>query len=289
MKKLLIIIFWLAAAMLLASCSPAAEDEVPTDELIATQVSIILTETAIHAEPQLDPTGTATVAPPTIEPEPEEPTPTLTATPTETPTETPTSTPDQQDPAGRLGAPAWIYEFSGDSSPWDYVDTAQATFKTANGYLNLTAKANPNWHSWYVSMPTLRNAYVEATLQMTACSGLDRVGLALRGSSDGQQFYFVAVTCDGRWGLFRMAENVNINTIIGYQEADSLHAGLTDPHRIGLWMEGNQFTVYINGVEVGSATDDTLTQAGYTGFLIAFANTPGFTVKVDQLRYWNVP
>ena len=124
---------------------------------------------------------------------------------------------------------------------------------------------------------------------MSACSGADRFGLAVRGSSDGQQFYFLAVTCDGRWGLFRMAENVNINTISGYQEAEPLTAGLTELHRVGIWMQGNNFTVYIDGVEVGSATDSTLTDAGYTGFLIAFANTSGFTVKVDQLKYWNVP
>jgi hypothetical protein len=86
-----------------------------------------------------------------------------------------------------------------------------------------------------------------------------------------------------------MAENVNINTISGYREAEPLTAGLTDPHRVGIWMQGNNFTVYIDGVEVGNATDSTLTDAGYTGFLIAFSDTPGFTVKVDQLKYWNVP
>ena len=54
-------------------------------------------------------------------------------------------------------------------------------------------------------------------------------------------------------------------------------------------MRDNSFRIFVDGVEVGSATDSTLTNAGYTGFLIAFANTPGFTVKVAQLKYWNVP
>lgn len=290
MKKLFFISLFLISAIFLGSCSPVQEEELSSDDMIATQVSVILTETALHIEPQLEPTRTATLEPTPTAPEPEEePTAAPTETLTETPTETPTSTPDIDDPAQRLGQPAWTYDFSGDTSPWDNVDTAQASFNTANGFLNLTAKANANWHSWYLSAPTLRNAYVEATIQMSACSGLDRFGLAVRGSSDGQQFYFLGVTCDGRWGLFRMAENVNINTISGYQEAEPLTAGLTDPHRVGIWMQGNNFTVYIDGVEVGSATDSTLTDAGYTGFLIAFANTPGFTVKVDQLRYWNVP
>lgn len=287
MKKLLFLTLGLIIAILLSSCSPAQEEEI-SDDLVATQVSIILTETAIHAEVQPEPTSTQTLAPSPTEPV-EEPTATPTEAPTETPTEPATRTPDADDPAQKLGSPAWTYDFSGDTSPWDNVDTPQALFSTANGFLNLTAKSNANWHSWFVSSPTLRNAYVEATIQMTACAGADRFGLVVRSTSDGQQFYFLAVTCDGRWGFFRMAEDVNINTIIGYQEADAITPGFAEPHRVGIWTQGNEFTLFIDGVEVGKGTDETLSDAGFTGFLIAFANTPGFTVRVDQLRYWNVP
>jgi hypothetical protein len=54
-------------------------------------------------------------------------------------------------------------------------------------------------------------------------------------------------------------------------------------------MDGSSFTFYIDGEEVGTASDSTLTGEGYTGFLIAFANNPGFTTQVDTLRYWNIP
>ena len=283
MKKVVFLTLWLFLAIALASCL-ATEDEI-TEDLVATQVSIILTETAIHDTEEPEPTETHTLAPSPTEQE-EEPTPTPTQTPT--PTETATSIPDQDDPAQRLGAPAWTYDFNGDTSPWDFEST-QALFKTADGNLNMTARANPNWHNWWVSSPVLQNAYVEATIQMSTCSGADRFGLVVRSSRDGQNFYFMAITCDGRWGFFRMAENVDINTIISYGSAEPLTAGLVEPHRVGIWMEGNSFTLYINGVEVGSARDTSLEDEGYTGFLIAFANTPGFTVRVDQLKYWNLP
>jgi len=42
-------------------------------------------------------------------------------------------------------------------------------------------------------------------------------------------------------------------------------------------------------VEVGTASDSTLTGEGYTGFLIVFSNTAGFTTQVDALKYWNIP
>lgn len=283
MKKFLLSTLLMILALAFTSCR-VTEEEVAED-LVATQVSIILTETALHSEAEPAPTATYTLAPSPTEPE-EEATSTPTHTPT--PTETATSTPDQDDPAQRLGAPAWTYDFSGDTSPWDFT-TTQALFKTEDGFLNMTARANPNWHNWWVSSPVLQDAYVEATIQMSDCSGADRFGLVVRGSSDGQNFYFMAVTCDGRWGFFRMAENVDINTIIGYESAEALTTGLAEPHRVGIWMRDSNFTLYINGVEVGTATDTALEDAGYTGFLIAFANTPGFTVRVDQLKYWNVP
>jgi hypothetical protein len=233
--------------------------------------------------------------PPTSEAVPPSPTVTVTlseptATPTETttPTQTPTATQDIDDPAQILGAPAWTEDFNGNSSPWDF-DSAQATFEVVNGALNLTAKNNPNWHSWYVSSPKLKNTYVEATVEFSNCSGNDRFGLAVRSSSDGQQFYFMGITCDGQWGFFRMAPDVDINQIRPFQAAEPLENGTNLPHRVGIWMEGSAFTFYIDGEEVGSATDDTLKSEGYTGFLIAYANTSGFTVRVDQLRYWNIP
>lgn len=281
MRKLLFLIP-LILALVLSSCR--ATDNDVSEDLVATQVSIILTETATYIEEAPDPTPTSTIEPSPVEAE--EPTPTATLTPT--PTETATITPDQEDPAQRLGAPAWTYDFLGDTSPWDFEST-QALYKTSDGFLNMTARANANWHNWWVSSPILLNAYVESTIKMSACSGADRFGLAVRATSDGQNFYFLAITCEGRWGFFRMAENVEIETIIGYQESEAITTGLAQPHRVGIWMQDNNIILYINGVEVGTATDTTLDEAGMTGFLIVFANTPGFTVQVDQLKYWNVP
>lgn len=274
----------LISAIVLSSCGIKPEQKA-SEDLIATEVSLILTETAVHiqAEPSSTPKPTQTLVPTEAAPE-EEPTPTSTFTPTETPT----STPDQSDPVQLLGSPAWTYDFNGDTSPWD-LESTQALFKTENGFLNMTARANPNWNNWWVSSPSLQNAYIEATIEMPNCSGADRFGLAVRASSDGQKFYFVGITCDGRWGFFRMDENVTINGISQFQTAEPLESGLSKPHRVGIWMSGPDFTFYIDGVEVGKANDKTLSGPGFTGFLIAFSNTSGFTTKVDSLKYWNVP
>ena len=274
MKKYLIGVM-LITVLLLSSCNFPGQSAEPTVDIIGTQVGLMLTEGATEEAP----TPTETVAP-TAEETEAEPTPTVTVTPT--------ATLSASDPAQSLGSPAWTQDFSGSSSAWDF-DYTQATFETSNGYLNMITKANANWHSWYVSSPKLGNAYVETTIQMSNCSGLDRFGLAVRASSDGQQFYFMGITCDGQWGFFRMAPDVNIIEIKGYQSAAQLSNGTNNPHRVGIRMDGANFTFFIDGEEVGTASDSTLSGEGYTGFLIAYANNPGFTVRVDELKYWNLP
>ena len=281
-SKVFPLISLLFLIIILSACNLPGS-KAPTPDLVATQVARQLTEALTQTQPPTSeaipatPTHTITIAEPS-------------ATPTETttPTQTPTATQDINDPAQILGAPAWTEDFNGSSSPWDF-DSAQATFEVVNGALTLTARNNPNWHSWYVSSPKLKNAYVEATVEFSNCSGNDRFGLAVRSSSDGQQFYFLGITCDGEWGFFRMAPDVDINQIRPFQEAEPLKDGTNLPHRVGIWMEDSNFTFYIDGEEVGAAKDDTLKSEGYTGFLIAYANTSGFTVRVDQLQYWNIP
>ena len=287
MKKKRMIVILITLTIFISGCSQRATPE-PTLDLVATQVVMWLTASATSAEQQ-QPTETNTPLPidsPT--PEQDTATPTATATTTPTSTATATATKDISDPAVQLGSPAWTQDFNGSSSSWDF-EYPQAEFVTNNGYLNLIARENSNWHSWYVTSPKLRNAYIEAMIEMPNCSGLDRFGLAVRAASDGQQFYFLGITCDGRWGFFRMDEDVTINEILGYQTSDQLSDSMAIAHRVGIWMDGTTFKFFINGKEVGSTSDDTLSGEGYTGFLIAYANTPGYTVKVDELKYWNLP
>lgn len=270
----------LLIALIFSGCGTAQEDQ-PTDDLLATQVAGILTETAMEATKP--PTETAVPEASATPVEPSE-------TPTETPsaTATATNTLPSSDPAALLGDPAWTYDFSGTSSPWDY-ESDQAVFETSDGYLNITAHGNRNWHSWWVSSPKLGDAYVEMTIQMDQCAGFDRFGFAVRSSSDGEQFYFLDLTCDGRWGFFRMEPDVEINEIRAYQEIDLSVNNWSDSHRVGIWMEGTNFRFYIDGEEIGIASDDDLSSEGFIGFMIAFAETPGYTIRVDQLQYWNIP
>jgi hypothetical protein len=58
---------------------------------------------------------------------------------------------------------------------------------------------------------------------------------------------------------------------------------------LGVWLEGNTFRLYVNGVRLDEINDSQFTAEGYSGAVIAAHNTPGFTVYLDELSYWNLP
>ncbi len=276
MKKFGSYFFCMLIVFLLAACNIPRAPAQPTADLVATQVAKFLTEQPTQTE-----------APPTLTPIPPTNTPEMTATATETATPTATETANASDPVTQLGAPAWIDDFNTAGSKWIYKDD-QSNFDIKQGYLHITSMTTANWHSWYVTSPKVQNAYLEMTAEYQTCAGNDRLGLAFR-SPDGTQFYYMGVTCEGQWGFFRMTKDVTILEIKPYQPATAFKTGVGQVNRIGVWMKGSTFSFYINGIKVGEATDSTLGESGYIGFMIAHSKTNGFTVKVDQLAYWSLP
>ncbi len=151
-----IMIMFIVLVFALSACNFPGQEAEPTVDIVATQVAKLLTEGATEEAPP--PTETMSPSPTSTEPLlVNSPTPSQTVTQTLTPT----PTENLDDPAQQLGQAAWTQDFDGSTSPWDF-SYEQATFQTANGYLTMTALANANWHSWYVSSPKLKNAYLEA-------------------------------------------------------------------------------------------------------------------------------
>ncbi len=51
---------------------------------------------------------------------------------------------------------------------------------------------------------------------------------------------------------------------------------------------GDRLIVYVNGELVGEARDNTFGK-GYFGVFVGARDTEKFTIKVDQVRYWENP
>ncbi|MFN2234507.1 MAG: hypothetical protein ACK2U1_09775, partial [Anaerolineales bacterium] len=60
-------------------------------------------------------------------------------------------------------------------------------------------------------------------------------------------------------------------------------------HRLGVWAEGDQYELYVNGFLVGEFSDGTYVKEGSFGAAYAAADTENFTVDVTEARVWNLP
>jgi hypothetical protein len=155
-----------------------------------------------------------------------------------------------------------------------------------HGFMYLTAKNANNFHGWTFSYPKVKDFYLEATVKTGECSGNDRYGLVFRAPSFDQG-YFYGVTCGGRYG-FRIWDPDGFQRLLEYQDAAGFKAGSNASNRIGVMARGNKFGFYVNGALLGEATNATFDKAGLFGLFIAASDTPGFTVQVDEVAYWEL-
>lgn len=288
MKKIIPV---LLICLMLSACNYPT-DELSSEEVVQTNVALILTnapETTLVPEPTrvtetVEATGEVATE---IAPEPSateteaatpEPQPTATATEAATATQEPTS----GDPVAQLGEPDFLEDFSA-AGGWPYEDD-WLLITVSGGQLHMFSKGTPYWSSWYTTYPEVKDAYFEATITRPNCSGEDRFGLVIRWD-ESQQFYYLGVTCDGKWGFSFYTKDNQIINIVDYQSSDAFKPA-NEANRIGILAKGNQFDFYINGTKVGSATDDRLPDAGTFGFLSMSAGTINFKTSVDKLEYW---
>ncbi len=264
---------------------PETTTEAPTEvvsEPTAEAPTEIVPEPTAEAPTETVPEPTATeTSVPTPEPQP---TATDTPEPTATATTAPTATPEPVagDPVVQFGKPDFLEDFA-EAGNWPYEDD-WFLITVSGGQLHTFSKGTPYWSSWYTTYPEVKDAYFETTITRPNCSGQDRFGLVIRWD-EAQEFYYMGVTCDGTWGFSFYTKDNQIINIVDYQTSDALKPA-NEANRIGILAKGDQFDFYINGIKVGSATDDRLDDAGTFGFVSMSAGTANFKTSVDKLEYW---
>ncbi|MEI8130786.1 MAG: hypothetical protein WCG34_00030 [Leptolinea sp.] len=276
MKK---IIFTTLFAFIIVSCNFLASQSPELKDNISTEVSQQLTTAPIELI-------TATEIPATEDsnaatPSPQDPPPTATESPTPTITMTPTLSPD--DPRIKLGAPDWKEDFSKANNNFYQYEDAQSRFVYDSGALALTAK-NPNgWTGWSLSYPKPKNFYLEATFKVETCSGLDRYGLVYR-APNFENGYFFGLSCDGQF-LLRIYNQQG--TLIPWTPNPAILQGSNQVNRLGILAQGDRYAFYANGKLLQETKESTFIEAGLFGAFIASSNTSNFTVRMDEIAFWN--
>ncbi|MCK5428092.1 MAG: hypothetical protein KAI94_01400 [Anaerolineales bacterium] len=238
------------------------------------------------APPETEPeTGAATQAPQpsdTPEPEPQAETESQAAgMPSPTPT-------PEADPRVELGGADWVASFGKDTEQtWGQFDDEQAKVEMKPDALVLTAHKANSFDVWSMSYPVLEDFYLEITgTSGDVCSGKDRYGPIVR-APDNNQGYLYQISCDGMFTL-RKWDGVEYTDLISWTPSEHIVPGPNQTHRLGIMAEGTNLSVYVNGFLHGEAVDESYDK-GMFGISVAAADTPGFTVTVTEVLYWELP
>ncbi len=312
MKKMIAAIF---ALFLLAGCGGVFQPmPTPDEDTIATQVAAILTTMPTATEeaglqptqplPTIPPTETLPLPTDTAEPTPLPPTPTEPVTeptplPTETPLPSPTPqptatiafTPSPNDPVARLGPATWTDNMDRDNN-WPTGGDPFTEISFSDGVMFLTGLTTTD--GWRLTWPELTNFYLEMTFQTGNCGANDRYGMIVRvpESRNPNRGYLVGLTCDGKVSLRRWDATVGARgemvNLIPWTAKSAVKSGANQTNRLGLMAIGDRLIIYVNGELAGEVRDDTFTK-GYFGVFVGARDTEKFTIKVDQVRYWENP
>ena len=189
-----------------------------------------------------------------------------------------------------LGAPEWLDTFDKKTDPNWYL-IADSTLKTEiiTGALVLTSQ-QPVGDRWIVAQyPAVGSIYLESRfLTGPACAGRDGYGLILRAVSDADGIvdsgYIVGLTCSGEYRMYRLDKGV-FRSILPWTSSPAIRVGPNQANSLGVWANGAEFKIYINGQEVAQAYDEQAFM-GMFGIFINGAASQNFQVSVDEIAYW---
>lgn len=202
-----------------------------------------------------------------------------------TPLPSPTFTSD--DPATVLGLADFQDTFD-NSTNWSPYDAAGSKAVIQNGKFIFTKKVIAGGSHWTLSWQTIEDYYLQATVQTPgACSGFDRYGFIFRAPDPSVGLLFM-VSCNGQYKLAKW-DGTDTTTIVNWTNAGAINTGPNVTNRIGVMVQGEAITLYVNGVKLVTALDSQYVGQYRFGLLVGAGDTEPFTVKFDDLAYWLLP
>ena len=274
------IFFPLVLMLLLAlACNLPARVNQPTPDDLGTQVAQTLTQIASqHIPLPLLPSETPTFKKPVSS-----------LTPSATPFATPSPTVvSSEDPRQTLGAP--VYSDTLDNGrafglEGKVYEDENTLIRIQDGSMVLTSKFATGYHGWRTGGRKIKNGYIEALVRVSDCAGLDTYGLIIR-SPDYLRGYWFTLTCDGHYGFGYWDGEKYVNLMSQSDDRGIINTGSNQVNRVGIMAQGDSFKLFVNGRLLDQVTSDVFAEEGYCGMVIAAHNTPGFTVYLDEINYW---
>jgi hypothetical protein len=116
--------------------------------------------------------------------------------------------------------------------------------------------------------PSIKNFYIELSVDPGTCSGKDSYGLIIRGPEHeaGVSYgYVVAFACDGSYQVYRLdrVDPYMAVDLVNWTKSNSILAGSNQKNKLGIKAEGDKLTIYANGYQLIQVTDSKYTTGRY--------------------------
>ena len=314
-----IIAICIVSVLVLAGCTmpaPAPETPVvpentpitiPSNTPAEVQFTVVATEPAgveetappVEPEQQL-PTPTDDMSPPPTMDVQQDPTatmdlPTPTATvATNTPIFTPTPTQITFNPEEAFGTWQFEEKFLGDhnwtDSSGDLPDTDNIRLEIVDNVMRVMGKY-AQFDTWWFTWSQLSDFYLQMQVQVTTCSGKDAYGFIFHGPPTGKPAhgYVVAFSCDGHYMIRRIdsANPWSATDLLIWEPSEYIAKGPDAVNTLGVHVVGNSIAVYANGEKLTEVYDDSYS-SGRFGLWVNAWDTPAFTYRVWNIKYWDL-
>jgi hypothetical protein len=158
-----------------------------------------------------------------------------------------------------------------------------------DGKLYVTGKI-VDFSTWWFTWHTLKDAYLEMSIDSEQCLGSDAYGMIIRGpehNADESYGYVVAFSCDGYFWIFRLddADPWTAHDLISWTKSDAIKTGAKAENLVAVRADGKTFTVFANGHQIAQVTDDEYS-AGRFGVFVRSSEDGDYTFRVKKIAYW---
>lgn len=238
-------------------------------------ISLIISACTLRASPS------PTVAPTVTAYPSDTPTPTIvwfppTATSTPLPELTATPTDEEAVKFGQM-----IYQdFFISTGDWFIPRSGRGEIHVEDGELNIIVNEPRSLLFSVLEAEKFGNFYAEITASPRLCSGKDEYGMMIRASR-AERYYRFSLSCDGYIRFDRILGQ-NVISLQPWMRSASVPTAAPSDLRLGVWAEGNEIRLYVNGMHQFTIQDDQIGR-GSLGVFARAAGDTAVTVSFSEL------
>jgi hypothetical protein len=201
------------------------------------------------------------------------PSPTLTPTPTITPTSTP--------------QPLFSDNFADNSKGWYVSDVSGYTRTVSNNRLTLSATNHKILIESVPANQTFDNFTLTTTVTLLHADANDSVGLYMRGDSNLDHDYRIAISGNTMYSISKESLDANNEQVVSYlippTHSAALHP-LGQANTLTVTMQGPALTLSINGTTVTSVIDTDYTHGQIALFVANGSTSDGVTAAFSSIE-----